>query len=64
MSGREGNVKGIQSSGEQFEISHGEERATIVEVDGEVRCYRFGTGLCSTPTARRLSGHIGAVHPG
>jgi hypothetical protein len=53
MSGREGNVTDFPSSGEQFEISHGKQRATIVEVGGGVRCYQVGTGLCSTPTAWR-----------
>jgi len=33
---------GVVPSGEQFEISHGEQRATIVEVGGGVREYRVG----------------------
>src|SRR5579872_6171931 len=33
---------GVAPSGEQFEIRHGEQRATIVEVGGGVRSYRWG----------------------
>lgn len=32
----------VQPSGEQFEIRRGEQRATIVEVGGGVRCYEVG----------------------
>lgn len=34
------DVSAIAPSGEQFEISHGEQRATIVEVGGGVRAYQ------------------------
>jgi aldose 1-epimerase len=29
-------------SGQQFELSHGDQRATIVEVGGGIRTYRVG----------------------
>jgi aldose 1-epimerase len=35
-------VRGIAPSGEQFELVHGEQRATIVEVGGGVRAYAVG----------------------
>jgi aldose 1-epimerase len=35
-------MKGVAPSGEQFEIAHGEQRATIVEVGGGVRAYEVG----------------------
>jgi aldose 1-epimerase len=42
-------------SGEQFEISHGEQRATVVEVGGGVRQYEVGGRPSSIPIRSRRS---------
>ena len=50
-------------SGEQFEIVHGEQRATIVEVGGGIRAYVDGTRdvLESYPLEQIGDGAHGAV---
>lgn len=35
-------MSGAPPSGEQFELAHGEQRATVVEVGGGLRCYSVG----------------------
>jgi aldose 1-epimerase len=56
-------MSGLAPSGEQFEIVHGEQRATIVEVGGGVRAYGVGNRAVLDPYAREAicDGAHGAV---